>query len=154
MELAKEIIQESLPIKCLEAVVLSLYITVPILSLQRFPIGFKSIHNGKCHRYVDHYGIYSAITVSSLIVSSYMSETHVHAITILFVFVPLTLIPLISLLALSLSLHLSLVFFFLISHIVLGCYHNGLYGAVGLSRRPTLMFKPLTYKVLQWYIHG
>ncbi len=96
-------IQESLPIKCLEAVVLSLYITVPILSLQRFPIGFKSIHNGKCHRYVDHYGIYSAITVSSLIVSSYMSETHVHAITILFVFVPLTLIPLISLLALSFS---------------------------------------------------
>ena len=52
MELAKEMIHESLPIKCLEAVVLGLYLTVPVISLQRFPIGFKSVHNGKYHRYV------------------------------------------------------------------------------------------------------
>lgn len=52
MELAKEIILESLPIKCLEAVVLALYLSAPVILLQRFPIGFKSIHNGKYHRYI------------------------------------------------------------------------------------------------------
>lgn len=51
MELAREMIHESLPIKCLEAVVLSLYLTVPVTALQRFPIGFKSLHDGKYHRY-------------------------------------------------------------------------------------------------------
>ena len=33
-------------------------------------------------------------------------------------------------------------------HIVLGIYHNGTYGTVGLSRRQQLMYKPLRYKTL------
>ena len=42
METAKEIIRESLPIKCLEAVVVALYLTAPLTSMQRFAISFKS----------------------------------------------------------------------------------------------------------------
>lgn len=82
MESAKEIIRESLPIKCLEAVVLALYLTSPLTSVQRFAIGFKSKFNGLYHR-----------------------------------------------------------------HIVLGVHWNGSYGALGMSRRKTLMYKPLTYSV-------
>ena len=32
-------------------------------------------------------------------------------------------------------------------HVVLGIYHNGRYGALGMSRRQELMYKPLTFKV-------
>ena len=32
-------------------------------------------------------------------------------------------------------------------HVVLGVYHAGLFGALGLSRRQDLMYKPLEYKV-------
>ena len=50
MELAKEMIRESLPIKCLEAVVLTLYLTAPLTSTQRFTIGFKSFLGGRYYR--------------------------------------------------------------------------------------------------------
>ena len=33
-------------------------------------------------------------------------------------------------------------------HVVLGVYHGGRYGAIGMSRREDLMYKPLTYKSL------
>lgn len=49
MDTAKEIIKESLPIKCLEAVILAIYLTNSLSSVERFPIGFKSVFNG--HRY-------------------------------------------------------------------------------------------------------
>ena len=42
METAKEIIHESLPIKCLEAVVVALYLTAPLVSMQRIAVSFKS----------------------------------------------------------------------------------------------------------------
>ena len=32
-------------------------------------------------------------------------------------------------------------------HVVLGLHYNGRYGALGMSRRPDLMYKPLIYKV-------
>ncbi len=32
-------------------------------------------------------------------------------------------------------------------HIVLAVHFNGCYGALGLSRRKNLMYKPLTFKV-------
>lgn len=32
-------------------------------------------------------------------------------------------------------------------HVVLGIYHGGRYGALGMSRREDLMYKPLIYKV-------
>ena len=32
-------------------------------------------------------------------------------------------------------------------HVVLGVHHNGKFGALGLSRRDDLMFKPLKFKV-------
>ena len=32
-------------------------------------------------------------------------------------------------------------------HVVLGIYHSGRYGALGMSRREDLMYKPLVYKV-------
>lgn len=50
MDMAKDMIKESLPIKCLEAVILSLYLTSPLTSLQRFTIRFKSSHEGRCYR--------------------------------------------------------------------------------------------------------
>lgn len=52
METAKEIIRESLPIKCLEAVMVALYLTVPLTTVQRFTIGFKSHHRKIYYRYV------------------------------------------------------------------------------------------------------
>ena len=82
MESAKEIIKESLPIKCLEAVVLALYLTSPLSSVQRFAISFKSKFGELYYR-----------------------------------------------------------------HVVLGVHWNSLYGALGMSRRNTLMYKPLTYSV-------
>lgn len=82
MESAKEMVRESLPIKCLEAVVLSLYLTAPLATLHRFAVGFKSKFGGLYYR-----------------------------------------------------------------HIVLGVYWNSVYGALGMSRRATLMYKPFSYSV-------
>lgn len=82
MASAKEIIRESLPIKCLEAVVVSLYLTSPLTPVQRFAVGFKSKFHGLYYR-----------------------------------------------------------------HVVLGVHWNGSYGALGLSRRNSLMYKPLTFAV-------
>lgn len=42
METAKEMIHDSLPIKCLEAVIVALYLTAPLTTVQRFTLGFKS----------------------------------------------------------------------------------------------------------------
>lgn len=80
---AKEILQESLPIRCLEATFLALYLSCHLKDVERFPISFKSRANntGLTHR-----------------------------------------------------------------HIVLGIKHKGQYGALGLSRSPLLMNKPLIYK--------
>ena len=86
MEVAKDMIQESLPIKCLESVILSLYLTSPLTEVQRFAVSFKSRCGELCYR-----------------------------------------------------------------HIVLGVHYSGCYGALGLSRREDLMFKPLQYKVSDNY---
>ncbi|XP_065832917.1 tubulinyl-Tyr carboxypeptidase 1-like [Oscarella lobularis] len=83
MDTAREIMREALPIKCLEAVVVGLYLTSGIPSLERFTIRFKTECDGTCHR-----------------------------------------------------------------HIVLGFVHAGRYGAVGLSRRDELMYRPLVFKSL------
>ena len=82
METAKEMIQEALPIKCLEAVILSLYLTSPMLNTQRIAVGFKSEVEGLYFR-----------------------------------------------------------------HVVLVVQHGGLYGALGLSRRKDLLYKPLAFRV-------
>lgn len=82
-EVAKNIIKCSLPIKCLEAVVLSLYLTASIKNISRFTIRFKSKFGSSKHK-----------------------------------------------------------------HIVLGIYSNSNYGTIGLSRRKTLMDKPIVYKSL------
>ena len=52
MENAREMIAECLPIKCLEAVILALYLTAPLTNLQRFTISFKSYFNGLYYRHV------------------------------------------------------------------------------------------------------
>ncbi len=83
MESAKEMIRESLPIKCLEATVLALHLTNGIPGLQRFTIGFKTKINTAW-----------------------------------------------------------------LSHVVLGVYYNGKFGALGLSRRDDLMYKPLKFTTL------
>lgn len=80
LETAKDILREALPIKCLEAVILFLHLTMDLDGVDRFPISFKSAFHGQQHR-----------------------------------------------------------------HIVLGVRHAGRYGALGLSRRDTLMYKPLTF---------
>ena len=82
MENAKEIMSESLPIKCLEAVILALYLTAPLTNIHRFAISFKSNFNELYYR-----------------------------------------------------------------HVVLGISSNSSYGALGLSRRDDLMYKPLQYRV-------
>ena len=83
MESAKEMIRESLPIKCLEATILAIYFTNGISGLQRFTLGFKTKINKAW-----------------------------------------------------------------LSHVVLGVYYNGKFGALGLSRRDDLMYKPLIFTTL------
>ncbi|XP_059161765.1 tubulinyl-Tyr carboxypeptidase 1-like [Physella acuta] len=83
MECAKEMIREALPIKCLEAVILGIFLTNCMVGLERFPISFKTTFKGHSHR-----------------------------------------------------------------HIVLGLCHAGSYGAIGMSRREDLMYKPLQFKSL------
>lgn len=80
MEKAKEMISASLPIKCLEGVVLGLYLTRNIVGLDRFVISFKSRLGPHSHK-----------------------------------------------------------------HVVMGVHHSGSFGALGLSRRSTLMYKSLAF---------
>jgi len=51
-ELAKEICRESLPIKCLEAVVISLWLTAQVKELDRFTLAFKSQHHQEIYRHI------------------------------------------------------------------------------------------------------
>lgn len=51
-ELAREMIRESLPIKCLEAVILGIHLTNNIGGLERFTIGMRSEFEGNVHRHV------------------------------------------------------------------------------------------------------
>ncbi|XP_072545257.1 tubulinyl-Tyr carboxypeptidase 1 [Salminus brasiliensis] len=83
MDIAKEMTRESLPIKCLEAVILGIYLTNSMPSVERFPISFKTQFSGSHFR-----------------------------------------------------------------HIVLGIHSGGRFGALGISRREDLMFKPLEYRTL------
>jgi hypothetical protein len=84
---ARQIIDNPLPIKCLEAVVLSIFLIneMPNCTLEKFTIGFKTKSKGNVHR-----------------------------------------------------------------HVVLGVYShsNGLFGALGTSRRDDLAYKSLTFKTL------
>lgn len=82
-ECAKEMIKESLPIKCLEAVILGIYLTNGISGLERYPMSFRSVFGSNIHR-----------------------------------------------------------------HVVLVVSCNGLYGALGMSRRDDLMHKPLQFTCL------
>ncbi|XP_068609846.1 tubulinyl-Tyr carboxypeptidase 2 [Brachionichthys hirsutus] len=52
METAREMIRESLPIKCLEAVILGTYLTNGLTSLERFPISFKTHFSGHYFHHV------------------------------------------------------------------------------------------------------
>uniref|UniRef100_A0A8C5QD68 Vasohibin 1 n=1 Tax=Leptobrachium leishanense TaxID=445787 RepID=A0A8C5QD68_9ANUR len=83
MDLAKEMTKEALPIKCLEAVILAIYLTNNISGLERFPISFKTQFSGGCFR-----------------------------------------------------------------HIVLGLHWGGRFGAIGMSRREDLMYKPFRHRTL------
>ncbi|XP_002165523.3 tubulinyl-Tyr carboxypeptidase 1 [Hydra vulgaris] len=51
-ELAKDIIRNPMPIKCLEAVIVSIFLTSSIESLLRFSIRFKSRFQNKVHRHI------------------------------------------------------------------------------------------------------
>ncbi|KAK1170669.1 tubulinyl-Tyr carboxypeptidase 2-like [Acipenser oxyrinchus oxyrinchus] len=52
METAREMIRESLPIKCLEAVILGIYLTNGLTSMERFPISFKTQFSGNYFHHV------------------------------------------------------------------------------------------------------
>ncbi|KAG7252042.1 hypothetical protein CRUP_027375, partial [Coryphaenoides rupestris] len=46
MDIAKEMTREVLPIKCLEAVILSIYLTTNLPGVERFPLSFKTQFSG------------------------------------------------------------------------------------------------------------
>jgi len=83
MECARDMIREALPIKCLEAVILGIFLSNGMLGVERFALSFKTVFKGHTHR-----------------------------------------------------------------HVVLGISHAGCYGAIGMSRRDDLMFKPVEFKSL------
>nr|XP_032820859.1 tubulinyl-Tyr carboxypeptidase 1 isoform X1 [Petromyzon marinus] len=80
MDLARDMVREALPIKCLEAVILAIYLTNGLPGVERFPLSFRTRFGGSAFR-----------------------------------------------------------------HVVLGVCVGGRYGALGLSRRPELMFKAATH---------
>ncbi|CAL8079850.1 unnamed protein product [Calicophoron daubneyi] len=88
-DLAKLMVQAPLPIKCLEATVLALYLTQGQKDLKRFTIGFMSECEGQ-----------------------------------------------------------------ICKHVVLGIYAEGRFGALGLSRRSDLMYKPLEFLSLSSLIQS
>lgn len=49
---AKDIVNEVLPIQCLEAVFLGAYLTATAPDLERFPISFKTVAGGVVHRHI------------------------------------------------------------------------------------------------------
>jgi hypothetical protein len=51
MEKAKEMMKVALPIKCLEAVIVGLYLTSGLSSVERFVLGFKTQCEGHHHKY-------------------------------------------------------------------------------------------------------
>ena len=51
-QVAKDIMRNPLPIKCLEAVAVALYLTAPIQQIQRFSIRFKSQYGKTIHRHI------------------------------------------------------------------------------------------------------
>ncbi|CAL1575230.1 unnamed protein product [Knipowitschia caucasica] len=83
LDIAKDMVREALPIKCLEAVILGIHLTNNMPGVERFPLSFKSQFSGN----------------------------HFH-------------------------------------HIVLGVHSGGRFGALGMSRREELMFKPLEFRTL------
>ncbi|XP_021398485.2 tubulinyl-Tyr carboxypeptidase 1 isoform X2 [Lonchura striata] len=68
MDLAKEMTKEALPIKCLEAVILGIYLTNNMATLDRFPISFKTHFSGNYFRHivlgVNFGGRYGALGIS------------------------------------------------------------------------------------------
>ncbi len=52
MDTAKQIIRDCLPIKCLEAVFLGLYLTNGMDDIERIPISFKSQFSGRIYRHI------------------------------------------------------------------------------------------------------
>lgn len=88
MDIAKEMTREALPIKCLEAVVLGIYLTNSMPGVERFPLSFKTQFSG------NHF-----------------------------------------------------------NHIVLGVHSGGRFGALGISRREDLMFKPPEFRTLADLVH-
>lgn len=68
MEVAKCMVREALPIKCLEATILGMYLTSELTNVNRFPIGFKSVHKGNSHFHVvlgiSYAGMYGTIGIS------------------------------------------------------------------------------------------
>ena len=52
METAKLMLTYSLPIKCMESVIMAIYLTNQVNRLIRFPISFKSCHNGTFYYHI------------------------------------------------------------------------------------------------------
>jgi hypothetical protein len=49
---ASSLIEAALPIQCVEAVFISLYLTSPLKNLIRIPVSFKSRHKGNSHKHI------------------------------------------------------------------------------------------------------
>ena len=108
MDTAKAMVRESLPIKCMEAVILAICLTNGIPGLGRFPINFKSEVNEasllKGRKYYYHVVLGIAYKVRQT--------------------------------------------FDIRNNITFEIYPKGKFGALGLSRRSSLMFKRLEYSSL------
>lgn len=80
-DVAKDIIRNPLPIKCLEAVAVALYLTTPINSLERFTIRFKSQYGKDIHRHIVlglyHNSQYGALGLSRRKCLMYKAMEHV-----------------------------------------------------------------------------
>lgn len=68
MDTAKSMIQESLPIKCLESVILAIYLTNGLTNMERFTVNFKSKFCGRSYYHVVlgvyYMGVYGTLGMS------------------------------------------------------------------------------------------
>ena len=116
-QLAKSMIQESLPIKCLEAVILAIYLLNEI-PLVYAPSTSSSNSNNNNNKESDDTVVDTSSIVKFTIGFKTVSKGNVHR------------------------------------HVVLGVYNraSGLFGAIGLSRRADLAYKPLVHPALSQLI--
>ena len=75
LKVAKDMIQLSMPIKCLEAVILAIHLTNEVPSMDRFTLTFKSQQNGLIYYLFHDYIRYSYFKIAEDISNDFLQKS-------------------------------------------------------------------------------